>query len=228
MQSTNTDRSSRIATASTPEPSSSSTPLLNVDASAVTQILSQNTMSAATRPAIPRAQTTAGEVTTSAEAHPLVSTAKTSTSLPILESATTAKHEPRPSLFKRITMQIDSALDLSGTAASNVPPPPSHWTDYAHRAALLQTWDDIHEAAASTKSKYPRSITGQLVAVEKSLLLQFPELGEGEVTLTRDWMEYVLGMGLRHPFCSPGKAMGRWEILSGVGKVGGARAWGPW
>jgi hypothetical protein len=67
-----------------------------------------------------------------------------------------------------------------------------------------------------------------LVAVEKSLLLQFPELGEGEVTLTRDWMEYVLGMGLRHPFCSPGKAMGRWEILSGVGKVGGARAWGPW
>jgi hypothetical protein len=228
MQSTNSDRSSRVATASTPEPSSSSTPLLNVDASAVTQTLSQNTMSAPTRLAIPRAQTTAGEVSTWAEAHPLVSTAKTSTSLPILESATTAKHEPRPSLFKRITMQIDSALDLSGTAASNIPPPPSHWTDYAHRAALLQTWDDIHEAAASTKSKYPRSITGQLVAVEKSLLLQFPELGEGEVTLTRDWMEYVLGMGLRHPFCSQGKAMGKWEILSGVGKVGGARAWGPW
>jgi len=60
------------------------------------------------------------------------------------------------------------------------------------------------------------------------LLLQFPELGEGEVTLSRDWMEYVLGLGLRHPFCSEGKAMGRWEILSGVGKVGGARAWGPW
>lgn len=40
-------------------------------------------------------------------------------------------------------------------------------------------------------------------------------------------MEYVLGMGLKHPFCSQGKAMGRWEILSGVGKVGGAGAWGP-
>lgn len=191
-------------------------------------------MSAPQRISIPRAQTTAGESSTSAQGRPqLTHATKSSTSLPTLESAaatkTTRKTETRPSLFKRITMQIDNALELSGSSTANTPPQPFHWTDYAHRAALLQTWDDIHEAAAaSTKSKYPRSVTGQLMAVEKSLLLQFPELGEGEVTLSRDWMEYVLGVSLRHPFCTEGKSMGRWEILSGVGRVGGARAWGPW
>ena len=226
MQSTNIGRSSRDA------PSSSTTPLLSANTSTGQQISSQNTttMSAPKRISVARAQTTAGESTTPANVRPQPTHAsKSSNSLPTLENATsTTKTSNRPSLFQRITMQIDNALDLSGPSASNRPPQPSHWTDYAHRAALLQTWDDIHEAAASTKSKYPRSVTGQLVAVEKSLLLQFPELGEGEVTLSRDWMEYVLGVALRHPFCAEGKSMGRWEILSGVGRVGGARAWGPW
>lgn len=66
------------------------------------------------------------------------------------------------------------------------------------------------------------------MAAEKSLILQFQELGEGEIPLGREWMEYVLGVSLRHPFCAEGRSMGRWEILSGVGRVGGARAWGPW
>jgi hypothetical protein len=230
MQSTNADHSSRDVPAPTVEPSSSATPLLNANASVGSQTSANATMSAPSRRSITRAQTIAGEATTSAKAGPLLTNpTQTSTSLPTLESATTAKPATRPSLFKRITTQIDSALDLSGSAAAdNIPPSPSHWTDFAHRAALLQTWDDIHEAAASSKSKYPRSITGQLVAVEKSLLLQFPELGEGAVTLRRDWMEYVLGLGMRHPFCSEGKAMGRWEILSSAGRLGGSRAWGPW
>lgn len=68
---------------------------------------------------------------------------------------------------------------------------------------------------------------GQLVAAEKSVVLQFPELAQGEVVLSRDWMEYVLGVSLRHPFCAEGK-MGRWEVLSGAAKVGGVRAWGHW
>ena len=178
MQSTNADSSTRVA------PSSSTTPLLSASASTSPQTSSQNTtISAPQRISIPRAQTTAGESSTSAQGRPqLTHATKSSTSLPTLESAaatkTTRKTETRPSLFKRITMQIDNALELSGSSTANTPPQPFHWTDYAHRAALLQTWDDIHEAAAaSTKSKYPRSVTGQLMAVEKSLLLQFPELG---------------------------------------------------
>jgi len=123
-------------------------------------------------------------------------------------------------------MRLDNAL--ASSTQRERPPAPSHWTDYAHRSALLQTWDTIHEDAASSKSKYPRSVTGQLVAARNSVISQFPELAEGEVLLGTDWMEYVLGVGLRHPFCAEGKMMGRWEILSGVGRVGGARAWGPW
>ena len=70
-------------------------------------------------------------------------------------------------------------------------------------------------------------MAGQLEATEKSVLLQFPELKEGEIILGREWMEYVLGVSLRQPFCSEGN-MGKWEVLSGAAKVGGLRAWGPW
>jgi hypothetical protein len=85
----------------------------------------------------------------------------------------------------------------------------------------------VHEAASKEKTKRARSVAGQLEATEKSLLLQFPELAEGEVVLGREWMEYVLGVSLRQPFCSEGN-MGKWEVLSGAAKVGGLRAWGPW
>ena len=70
-------------------------------------------------------------------------------------------------------------------------------------------------------------MAGQLEATEKSVLLQFPELAEGEVALGREWVEHVLGVSLRQPFCSEGN-MGKWEVLSGAAKVGGLRAWGPW
>jgi hypothetical protein len=69
---------------------------------------------------------------------------------------------------------------------------------------LLKTWDSVHEAAVSSQSRYPRSVIGQLVATEKSVVLQFPELAEGEVVLGREWMEYVLGVSLRQPFCAEG------------------------
>lgn len=70
-------------------------------------------------------------------------------------------------------------------------------------------------------------MAGQSEATEKNLLLQFAELAEGEVVLEREWMEYILGVSLRQPFCSEGN-MGKWEVLSGAAKVGGLRAWGPW
>ena len=193
-------------------------------------------MSTPTRLSNARAQTAAGgstKLATAATANPTLSRPlltpanETSNSLPALESATATNTTPtRPGLFKRITTQLDNAL--ASSTQRERPPTPSHWTDYAHREALLQTWDAINEDAANTKSKYPRSVIGQLVAVRASVMSQFPELAEGEVPLSTDWMEYVLGVGLRHPFCAEGKMMGRWEILSGVGRVGGARAWGPW
>lgn len=85
----------------------------------------------------------------------------------------------------------------------------------------------MHEAAPREKSRHQRSVAGQLEATEKSVLLQFPELAKGEVVLGRQWLEYVLGVSLRQPFCSEGN-MGKWEVLSGAAKVGGLRAWGPW
>lgn len=59
------------------------------------------------------------------------------------------------------------------------------------------------------------------------MLRQFPELKEGEVALSWAWMEYVLGVALRHPFCAEG-GMGRWEVLAGPARVGGGRGWGHW
>lgn len=78
-----------------------------------------------------------------------------------------------------------------------------------------------------TKPPPTRFVTTQLAVVEKTFLTQFPELKEGEVPLSRDWVEYVLGVSLRHPFCAEGR-VGRWEVLAGAAKVGGMGAWGPW
>lgn len=81
----------------------------------------------------------------------------------------------------------------------------------------------VEEKAA--KSKYQVSTTARVVSTEKSMLHNFPELGKGEVVLDRDWVEYVLGVALKHPFCTA-ERMGRWEVLA---SSGGARGtWGPW
>lgn len=188
------------------------------------------TMTAPQRPHLPHAQTTTRLQTTA--------TGNSDPSRPLLERAATtdnitrptSQRATRPSLLNRISSHIDAALELSTEASythRHRPAQPSHWTDHAHRGALLQTWDSIREAAAMPKSKLPRSVVGQVVATEKSVVLQFPELAEGEVVLEKEWVEYVLGVSLRHPFCAEGK-MGRWEVLSGAAKVGGVRAWGPW
>jgi hypothetical protein len=187
------------------------------------------------RPLLQHAQTTIGTQDTPAAtpnlSRPLLPRA-TTTSAVLRPTAqrTTSQPVTRPGLFRRISSHIDTALELyteASYAHRNRPVQPSHWTDHAHREALLKTWDSVHEAAVNSKSKYLSSVVGQLVATEKSVMLQFPELAQGEVVLGRQWMEYVLGVSLRHPFCAEGK-MGRWEVLSGVGKVGGVRAWGPW
>lgn len=182
------------------------------------------------RPLLPHAQTTTVvEETTSATpnfSRPILTHAATTTAVP----RTTTRPAARPGLLHRISSGIELALELStesSYAHRNRPAEPSHWTDHAHREALLKTWDEVHEAAPREKSKYARSVAGQLKATEKSVLLQFPELAEGAVVLEREWIEHVLGVSLRQPFCSEGN-MGKWEVLSGAAKVGGLRAWGPW
>jgi hypothetical protein len=206
-------------------PTDSATPLLR----AIQSSTMYGTTTTSLRSLLPHAQTVAATEET-APANPILSR-------PILTRAatTTAVSRPttptaRPGLLHRISSGIDLALELStesSYAHRNRPAQPSHWTDHAHRAALLKTWDEVHEAAPKEKAKYARSVAGQLEATEKSVLLQFPELADGEVLLGREWMEYVLGVSLRQPFCSEGN-MGKWEVLSGAAKVGGLRAWGPW
>ncbi|KAI6858746.1 hypothetical protein KC343_g648 [Hortaea werneckii] len=98
-------------------------------------------------------------------------------------------------------------LDLRSTTSyttRHAPTQPSHWTDYAHRSTLIKTWDAEHSAAAH--SKYPKTITAQIVSTKKIMLVEFPELVEGPVPLSHEWIEY--------------------EVLA---SSGGARAnWGPW
>lgn len=182
------------------------------------------------RPLLPHAQTTTGvEETTTATpnlSRPQLTHTATTTAVP----RTTTHAAARPGLFHRVSSEIENALELStesSYAHRNRPAQSSHWTDHAHREALLNTWDEVHEAAPKEKLKHSRSVAGQLEATEKSVLLQFPELAKGNIVLGREWLEYVLGVSLRQPFCSEGN-MGKWEVLSGAAKVGGLRAWGPW
>lgn len=227
----NKDIASRQNAANPAPTSTSTTPLLRASPS----VTGYGATNAPKRPLLRHAETTTGTHDTSTAtpnlSRPLLTRAATTNAMPRSTTQhTTRQPAARPSLLKRISSRIDTALELSTEASyahRNRPPQPSHWTDHAHREALLKTWDSVHEAAASSKSKYPSSVIGKLVATEKSVVLQFPELAEGEIKLGREWMEYVLGVSLRQPFCAEGN-MGKWEVLSGAAKVGGLRAWGHW
>ena len=88
---------------------------------------------------------------------------------------------------------------------------------------MLRLWDAIDARAAN--AKYDMPLMARIVSTERNMLHAYPELGEGRVPLTHNWIEYVLGVALRHPFCTA-ERMGRWEILA---SSGGARGtWGPW
>ncbi|KAI6792550.1 hypothetical protein KC361_g6684 [Hortaea werneckii] len=169
--------------------------------------------------------TSASYSTTPLLARPLVTrSATTQAALPqqLQYSTFPPPQRKRPSLFRRATDMLDLRSTTSYTTR-HAPTQPSHWTNYAHRNTLTTTWDAEHYAAA--QSKYSRSITAQLVSTEKIMLVEFPELAEGPVPLNHKWIEYVLGISLRHPFCTAEK-MGRYEVLA---SSGGARAnWGPW
>ena len=183
------------------------------------------------RPALIRS-TTARETATpkrsNTEATPLLSrplVSRTTSAVTILQNPERIQHpktkNTRPSLLRRATEVVTSTLDL-GINDNDKPRAPSHWTDYTHRKPLLQIWDGVNDAA--TMSKYATSITAQLFRAEKRMLEKYPELGEGEQLLTKEWMEYVLGVCLRHPFCTASK-MSRWQVL---GSSAGARGvWGP-
>ena len=127
----------------------------------------------------------------------------------------------RPSLLRRATDYLTSAIEGSNDYCKDNTSTPSHWTDHTHRKPLLQIWDAVSSAA--TASKYNVSISSQLVSTEKRMLQRYPELGEGEVQLTRDWVQYVLGICMRQPFCTSTN-MPRWHVLA---SSGGARGnWG--
>lgn len=186
------------------------------------------------RPQVARAVTTATAVHTEhalqpvlprRQLHPraLTSTA-TIASRPELYTHSTM--DSRPSLLSRAKTVISNQLELGeGTsyAHKNAPPSPSHWSDQTHTRYLVKLWDAIEDRAAN--AKYQVSTTARLVSTEKNMLHVFPELGEGDRALTREWIEYVLGVALRHPFCTADK-MGRWEILASSSGTRGT--WGPW
>lgn len=148
---------------------------------------------------------------------------------PVLTRTATAP--ARPNFLRRLTTTVAQTLELAPSptvlTTDNHPKRPSYWTDHAHRATLLRTWDHVRDAAGSLKSKYENSVAGQLGAVEKAMLEQFPELGLGDVMLGKEWMMWVLGRALRQPFCTEG-GMGRWEVLSAVGRGQGGGNWGMW
>lgn len=187
------------------------------------------------RPQIIRASTVAAAThtepsTTPISSRPNFDRALTSTAALIGRPELYFKDNPaameRRSMLSRAAQVISNQLELGdGTsyAHRNAPPTPSYWNDNAHRRYLVRLWDAVNEQAANTK--YTVSTTARVVSTEKSMLHAFPELAKGDRTLSRDWVEYVLGVALRHPFCTAEK-MGRWEILA---SSSGARGtWGPW
>ncbi|KAK4494352.1 hypothetical protein PRZ48_014650 [Zasmidium cellare] len=147
---------------------------------------------------------------------------------PELSPESTMESRPGPSLFSRAKTVISNQLELGeGTsyAHKNAPPAPSHWNHQIHSRTLVKLWDMIEERAATSNSKHPPNTLNRLNSTEKNMLHNFPELGEGKSPLTREWIEYVLGVSLRHPFCTADK-MGRWEILASSSGTRGT--WGPW
>ncbi|KAK4544839.1 hypothetical protein LTR36_003743 [Oleoguttula mirabilis] len=150
----------------------------------------------------------------------------TAVSRPQLHRVDTATKPTRPSFLRRATDIVSSTLDLDPASSythRNAPPTPSHWTDHAHRKALVRIWDTVHAEVAT--SKYQKSTTAQLVSTEKQMLQEYAELEQGAVPVSRAWMEYVLGVCLRHPFCTA-ESMGRYEVLSASSGTRGN--WGPW
>ena len=183
------------------------------------------------RPGLVRAATAVPTITITSS-HPLLSrpnmnrsTSATTLLFPQTQGTSGFPKPIGPSLLRRATDAVISTLDPTAeysSAGENRPDAPSHWTNHAHRRALLSIWDNVQDIAGDSKNRRP--IISQLVSTEKQMLEQFPELGEGDSILTRDWTEYVLGICMRHPFCTSEK-MGRGRVLA---SGGGARGnWGP-
>ncbi|TKA72691.1 hypothetical protein B0A55_06492 [Friedmanniomyces simplex] len=201
---------------------------------------------AASRPSMVRATTTSAQLST-AKPTPLLSrplmsrpttTLKTPTALrPSLSQRTSTASNPptRPSLLRRATDLLELNPSTS-YAHRHAPATPSHWTEHAHRESLLRVWDTVHAAAtaapspssSSSAAKDPTpssSLTAQVLETEKQILLEFAELGEGDVVLGTEWVEYKLELCLRRPFCTA-ERMGRFEVLAA--SAGGRGNWGPW
>ena len=139
----------------------------------------------------------------------------------------------RPGFVRRVTDTVAQALDLQSRHALDkhiIPPMPSYWTDHAYLNPLLKAWDSLNGidstmAEAPSDARSPTDV--RLMMVELRMLQTFPELGQGEVPLCRDWIEYLLGLNLRQPFSSRVN-VGRWHVFGAAAATGGIRGFGPW
>ncbi|KAK4617504.1 hypothetical protein CLAFUW4_12616 [Fulvia fulva] len=121
----------------------------------------------------------------------------------------------RTTVLSRVTQVLSDYRDA--------PPAPSNWNDEAHQRHLVRIWDAVDARAA--QAKYDVPLLARIISTERNMLHVYPELAQGKIPMNHDWIEYVLGVALRHPFCTAA-SMGRWEVLA---SSGGARGtWGPW
>lgn len=140
---------------------------------------------------------------------------------------------PLEALLEHDHPLLDMMADTSSRHANNralelgqrsSPPKPSTWHESVHRDQLVRVWDTVCDVT-SRNPNYPKCITSQLGSTLHAMVKRCPELAQGKVPLTQDWIEYVLGKALRPPFCTAAN-MSRWEILA---SSGGTRSmWGPW
>ncbi|KAK5735473.1 hypothetical protein LTR17_008171 [Elasticomyces elasticus] len=181
---------------------------------------------AALRPSMARAATASAATNHTSTATPTPVMSRPILNRSSVTSSSSMSHTNKPSARPSFLRRATDLLDLNPATSytqRHAPPTPSHWTDHAHLAALLKIWDSVHAAPSTTK--YPVSITAQVVDTEKQMLLAYAELAEGAELLTTSWIEYKLGVCLKRPFCTA-ERMGRFELLSL--SAGSRGQWGPW
>lgn len=132
-----------------------------------------------------------------------------------------SKHSSLPNMADTSSRHASRALEIGQRSS---PPKPSAWHESVHHEQLIRVFDTVADITARNP-KYPKCVTSQVHSTLNAMIKRCPELAQGKVPLTPDWIEYVLGKALRPPFCTAAM-MGRWEILA---SSGGARSmWGPW
>ena len=175
---------------------------------------------AATTKSIPTLNITTDLPTTPLLSRPVLQRAATATDAVRLSNrdALTPTKPGRPSLLRRATDVVAASLTL-GSADEDQPSAPTYWVDHVHRKPLLRIWDSLTERTGPVDST-----TELVIRAQSEMLRQYGELESGDVVLTKDWIEHVLGTCLRNPFCTT-KEVGRWQKLATA--AGPRGNWGP-